>query len=53
MIAFPDLQTVVFSTNGSDPTVVSDAGFAEAFKDLWLGDNVRNKSFQNKLLGLK
>ena len=53
MIAFPDLQTVVFSTNGSDPTFVSDAGFAEAFKDLWLGDNVRNKSFQNKLLGLK
>ncbi len=52
-VAFPDLQTVVFSTNGSEPTVVSDIRFAEAFKDLWLGDNVRNKSFQNKLLGLK
>ncbi len=53
LLAFPDLQTVVFSTNGSEPTFVSDAGFAEAFKDLWLGDNVRNKGFQNKLLGLK
>ena len=53
LLAFPDLQTVVFSTNGSEPTFVSDAGFAEAFKDLWLGDNVRNKGFQNQLLGLK
>ncbi len=53
MIAFPDLQTVVFSTNGGKPTFVSDEGFAAAFKDLWLGDNVRNKRFQNKLLGLK
>ncbi len=53
MIAFPDLQRVVFSTNGSQPTFVSDEGFAAAFKDLWLGDNVRNKGFQTKLLGLK
>ena len=53
MIAFPDFQTVVFSTNGSNPTFVRDQGFAAAFKDLWLGDNVRNKRFQTKLIGLE
>ena len=53
MIAFPDRQRVVFSTNGSEPTFVSDEEFATAFKDLWLGHNVRNKGFQTKLLGLK
>lgn len=53
MIAFPDFQTVVFSTNGSDPAFVRDKGFAAAFKDLWLGDNVRNKRFQTKLTGLE
>ena len=53
MIAFPDTQTVVFSTNGSDPTYVADERFSIAFRDLWLGENIRNKGFQNKLLGLK
>ena len=53
MIAFPDTQTVVFSTNGSEPTYVADERFSIAFRDLWLGENIRNKGFQNKLLGLK
>jgi hypothetical protein len=53
LIAFPDPQTVVFSTNDSPPEKVVDRGFAVAFKDLWLGDNIRNKAFQKELLGLK
>jgi len=51
LIVFPDPQTVVFSTNGSKPETVVDGAFAVAFKDLWLGDNIRNKAFQDKLLG--
>ena len=53
LIAFPDPQTVVFSTNDSPPQKVVDRGFAVAFKDLWLGDSIRNKAFQKELLGLK
>lgn len=52
LIAFPDPETVSFSTNDGAPTTVVDSGFALAFKDLWLGDNIRNKKFQNQLLGM-
>lgn len=52
LIAFPDPETVSFSTNGGAPATVIDPAFAMAFKNLWLGDNIRNKKFQNQLLGM-
>ncbi len=52
LIAFPDPQTVVFSTNDSPPQKVVDRGFAVAFKDLWLGDNIRNKAFKRNFWAL-
>jgi hypothetical protein len=53
LIVFPDLEKVVFSTNDGPPEIVKDAKFSIAFRDLWLGENIRNKRFQSDLLGLK